>query len=105
VMEAFHCRYRPLALRSEQIIASGELGTLERVEATLCYPLPMFSDIRYNYSLMGAGLPLRKPAEGTGSAGRGLTLQRRRCGYRGAVRPAPTTRTAQRRSVRLRLWT
>ncbi|MGX9787217.1 Gfo/Idh/MocA family protein [Mycobacterium sp. MMS18-G62] len=53
VMEAFHYRYHPLALRIEQIIASGELGTLERVEATLCYPLPMFSDIRYNYSLAG----------------------------------------------------
>ncbi|CAN5643030.1 Gfo/Idh/MocA family oxidoreductase [soil metagenome] len=53
VMEAFHYRYHPLALRIEQIIASGELGTLERVEATLCYPLPKFSDIRYNYSLAG----------------------------------------------------
>src|SRR3954467_14408500 len=28
VMEAFHYRYHPLALRIEQIIASGELGTL-----------------------------------------------------------------------------
>jgi predicted dehydrogenase len=37
VMEAFHYRYHPLALRVEQIIASGELGTLERVEAALCY--------------------------------------------------------------------
>ncbi len=53
VMEAFHYRYHPLALRIEQIIASGELGKLERVEATLCYPLPMLSDIRYNYSLAG----------------------------------------------------
>ncbi|MDZ4236319.1 MAG: Gfo/Idh/MocA family oxidoreductase, partial [Dietzia sp.] len=53
VMEAFHYRYHPLAVRIGQIIASGELGTLERVEATLCYPLPKFSDIRYNYSLAG----------------------------------------------------
>jgi predicted dehydrogenase len=53
VMEAFHYRYHPLALRVEQIIASGELGTLERVEAALCFPLPKFSDIRYNYSLAG----------------------------------------------------
>jgi predicted dehydrogenase len=53
VMEAFHYRYHPLALRIEEIIASGELGTLQRVEATLCFPLPMFSDIRYNYSLAG----------------------------------------------------
>jgi predicted dehydrogenase len=53
VMEAFHYRYHPLALRIEQIIASGELGTLERVEAATCFPLPKFSDIRYNYSLAG----------------------------------------------------
>jgi len=53
VMEAFHYRYHPLALRVEEIIASGELGKLERVEAALCFPLPKFSDIRYNYSLAG----------------------------------------------------
>ncbi len=53
VMEAFHYRYHPLTLRAEQIIASGELGKLERVEAAMCFPLPKFSDIRYNYSLAG----------------------------------------------------
>ncbi len=53
VMEAFHYRYHPLSLRVEEIIASGELGKLARVEAALCFPLPKFSDIRYNYSLAG----------------------------------------------------
>ena len=53
VMEAFHYRYHPLALRIEQIIASGELGKLEWVEAALCFPVPKLSDIRYNYSLAG----------------------------------------------------
>jgi predicted dehydrogenase len=56
VMEAFHYRYHPLALRVEEIIASGELGELRRVEAALCFPLPMFSDIRYIYSLAGGAL-------------------------------------------------
>jgi len=53
VMEAFHYRYHPMALRIEEIIGSGELGRLERVETTLCFPLPKFSDIRYDYALGG----------------------------------------------------
>jgi predicted dehydrogenase len=53
VMEAFHYRYHPLALRVEEIVASGELGELQRVETALCFPLPRFSDIRYNYDLAG----------------------------------------------------
>ncbi|WP_156657900.1 Gfo/Idh/MocA family protein [Mycobacterium kyorinense] len=56
VMEAFHYRYHPLTVRVEEIIASGELGTLERVEAALCFPLPRFADIRYNYSLAGGAM-------------------------------------------------
>lgn len=56
VMEAFHYRYHPLAVRTEQIIASGVLGKLKRVEAALCFPLPKFSDIRYNYALAGGAL-------------------------------------------------
>lgn len=53
VMEAFHYRYHPLIRRAEEIIASGELGTLSHVEATFCFPLPKFSDIRYDYALAG----------------------------------------------------
>ena len=53
VMEAFHYRYHPFALRAEEIIASGELGNLQRVDVAFCFPLPKFSDIRYNYLLAG----------------------------------------------------
>jgi len=56
VMEAFHYRYHPMALRIEEIIASGELGKLKRVEASLCFPLPKFSDIRYDYALAGGAM-------------------------------------------------
>ncbi|GAA4529515.1 Gfo/Idh/MocA family protein [Amycolatopsis samaneae] len=56
VMEAFHYRYHPLALRMEEILDSGELGTLRHVETAVCFPLPSFSDIRYDYGLAGGAM-------------------------------------------------
>ncbi|OBJ00981.1 oxidoreductase [Mycobacterium alsense] len=56
VMEAFHYRYHPFASRVEEIIASGELGELQRVEANWCFWMPKFSTNRYNYSLGGGAL-------------------------------------------------
>jgi predicted dehydrogenase len=53
VMEAFHYRYHPLAQRMRDIVDSDELGTIKRVETSLCFPLPKFSDIRYQYDLAG----------------------------------------------------
>jgi len=66
VMEAFHYRYHPLARRMQQIVAGvgnaggggeraggGELGALRHVEASLCFPVPRFSDIRYQFDLAG----------------------------------------------------
>ena len=53
VMEAFHYRYHPLAQRMHDVVADGEIGKLERVETTMCIPLPMFKDIRYRYDLAG----------------------------------------------------
>lgn len=53
VMEAFHYCYHPLNIRAEQIVSSGELGRIRHVEAVFCFPLPKFSDIRYNVSLGG----------------------------------------------------
>jgi predicted dehydrogenase len=51
--EAFHYRYHPLAKRMREIVESGELGTIRRVDTALCFPLPKFSDIRYQYELAG----------------------------------------------------
>ncbi|MCX6484792.1 MAG: Gfo/Idh/MocA family oxidoreductase [Mycobacterium sp.] len=56
VMEAFHYRYHPFAARVEQIIASGELGTLQRVEAADCFWVRKFSANAYNYSMGGGSL-------------------------------------------------
>jgi predicted dehydrogenase len=56
VMEAFHWRYHPLAQRMVDIVDSGELGVTKRIETALCFPLPKFSDIRYQYDLAGGAL-------------------------------------------------
>lgn len=53
VMEAFHYRYHPMAKRALQIVEQGELGRLRRVETAFCFPLPKFSDIRYQLDLAG----------------------------------------------------
>jgi predicted dehydrogenase len=51
-MEACQFRYHPLTLRVEQIIASGELGTLKSVDVILLV-LPNFSGNCYNYDFAG----------------------------------------------------
>ncbi|HWO68568.1 MAG TPA: Gfo/Idh/MocA family oxidoreductase [Umezawaea sp.] len=56
VMEAFHYRYHPLAQRMAEVVASGELGELRHVEAHVCFPLPIFSDIRYDLGLAGGAM-------------------------------------------------
>jgi predicted dehydrogenase len=53
VMEAFHYRYHALAERMRTITHDGTLGEITSVRTWLCFPLPKFSDIRYDYSLGG----------------------------------------------------
>src|SRR4029434_10557169 len=49
-------RYHPLARRMDQVMRSGQLGDVQRVETSMCFPLPKFSDIRYNFGLAGGAL-------------------------------------------------
>lgn len=56
VMEAIQFRHHPLTRRVEEIIASGELGALRRVEVTLCVLLPTFKANCYNYALAGGAM-------------------------------------------------
>jgi predicted dehydrogenase len=56
VMEAFHWRYHPLATRLLEIVASGDLGQIERIEAALIFPLFNPSDIRWQLDLAGGSL-------------------------------------------------
>jgi predicted dehydrogenase len=56
VVEAFHYRYHPLAQRMSEIVASGELGKVEHIEAWLCAPILNKSDIRYRADLAGGAM-------------------------------------------------
>ena len=56
VMEAIQFRHHPLTRRVEQIIASGEIGTLRRVDVTMCVLLPTFKANCYNYAMAGGAM-------------------------------------------------
>jgi predicted dehydrogenase len=56
VMEAFHWRYHPMAARMLEVVGGGELGEVQRIEAALCFPLPLFKDIRWQLALAGGAL-------------------------------------------------
>ncbi len=51
--EAFHWRAHPLAARMREVVASGALGRLVHVEASMCIPFLLPGDIRYRYELGG----------------------------------------------------
>jgi predicted dehydrogenase len=87
VMEAFHYRYHPLARRMAELVHGGALGRIQRVETAMCFPLPVFSDIRYDFGLAGGALMdagcyavhclrLLSPGEPVVRAAKALTLNR-----------------------------
>ncbi|MFM9962512.1 MAG: Gfo/Idh/MocA family protein [Planctomycetaceae bacterium] len=54
LIEAFHFRYHPLAARLQQIVTSGELGTIQHLEAKFCVFIPgKKKDIRFAYATGG----------------------------------------------------
>jgi predicted dehydrogenase len=53
VMEAFHYRYHALAQKMYDVTHDGTIGEVKHVRTWLCFPLPKFSDIRYNWDLAG----------------------------------------------------
>lgn len=56
LMEAFHWRYHPLAKRAIDLLRSGAVGTIQRVETQMCIPLPMSGDIRFRLDLAGGAM-------------------------------------------------
>jgi predicted dehydrogenase len=53
LMEAFHYRYHPVFLRAKDIVESGALGELVRVDAKFTTPIADPQDIRMNYETGG----------------------------------------------------
>src|SRR5215208_2512424 len=54
--EAFAYRYHPLTARIKEIIANGELGKIQYIDAQFCFLLPAPNNIRFNYELAGGAL-------------------------------------------------
>jgi predicted dehydrogenase len=54
--EAFAYRYHPLTARVKEIIANGEIGKVEHIDAQFCFLLPSPKNIRFNYDLAGGAL-------------------------------------------------
>jgi predicted dehydrogenase len=53
LMEAVHTRYHPLMTRMMEIVASGDLGKIQHIEISMCFPILDFRNIRYRYDLAG----------------------------------------------------
>ncbi|WP_433501450.1 Gfo/Idh/MocA family protein [Sphaerimonospora sp. CA-214678] len=56
VMEGFHYRYHPVTLRLHELLASGELGELVRVETMTAIEAPAEDDPRWSLALAGGAL-------------------------------------------------
>ena len=54
--EAFAYRYHPLTARVKEIIASGEIGKVQHIDAQFCFLLPSPNNIRFKYELAGGAL-------------------------------------------------
>jgi predicted dehydrogenase len=56
VIEAFHYLYHPVARRLLDVLASGEIGDLRRVEIEMLIPAPADGDLRWSFPLAGGAV-------------------------------------------------
>lgn len=56
VLEGFHHVHHPVLRRLQELVASGELGTLRRVETRFTMPAPPDDDPRWRWELAGGAL-------------------------------------------------
>jgi predicted dehydrogenase len=55
-VEGFHYLYHPVTKRLHELLATGELGDLVRVETTMVEPAPAPEDPRWSLALAGGAL-------------------------------------------------
>jgi predicted dehydrogenase len=55
-MEAFHYLFHPVTRRLHEIVASGEIGELRRVETLVAIPAPPDTDPRWSLALAGGAV-------------------------------------------------
>jgi predicted dehydrogenase len=56
VMEGFHYHFHPVTRRLHELLAKGELGDLQHVEATMVMPPPDENDPRWSLALAGGAV-------------------------------------------------
>jgi predicted dehydrogenase len=56
VAEAFHSVYHPMWQRIEDVVFSGQLGEVQRIDAAFSFPLPFINNFRRDYHLGGGAL-------------------------------------------------
>ncbi|MCP5027274.1 MAG: Gfo/Idh/MocA family oxidoreductase [Actinomycetia bacterium] len=56
LVEAFHYRYHPLFLRILDLVRSGTIGEIQRVEGRFAVPIVAEGNIRYSWELAGGSL-------------------------------------------------
>ncbi|MCA9576349.1 MAG: Gfo/Idh/MocA family oxidoreductase [Myxococcales bacterium] len=56
VVEAFHWRFHPMAARMVELCQRGPYGRIEHIETSMCIPLPMPGDIRFQLGLAGGAM-------------------------------------------------
>lgn len=56
VVDGFHYLYHPVTKRLHELLNSGELGELQRVETTMAIPAPAPEDPRWSLALAGGAL-------------------------------------------------
>jgi predicted dehydrogenase len=56
VMEAFHYQYHPMTRRLVEIVQSGELGIIKKIDISFSAPLAKRGDIRYQLDLAGGAM-------------------------------------------------